>query len=66
MVSADNWYFIVAIVGVIVWGVRQEGRITVAEKATTDLKELIGSKLDDLSRRLGRIESALNGTLKGH
>lgn len=53
---------------VIVWNVRQEGRITNTNTRVDDLKEFIGEKFKDmdtgLDRRLSRIEKALNGHLK--
>lgn len=48
----------------IVWGVRLEGKVSLVDQKREDLKELINLRFDDMGRRLGRIEVALNGSLK--
>ena len=75
---------IVGVVGMgvlaIVWGIRQEGRITVASEVLRQrlsdndkyqtqrvdaLKELINTKFDGIDDRLERMERAMNGYLRG-
>jgi len=51
-------------VGVVVWGIRQEGRIHLQEQRVTDLKELINTRFDMTEQRLERIEKCLNGMLR--
>lgn len=62
------------IVGAVVFGVRQEGKINQQVQRVDDLKELINERFDglanvtktskeDLDRRLSRIERTLNGSL---
>lgn len=50
-------------VGLLGWAFGIEPRIRVIETRHLDLKELIGSKLDDIDRRLTRIERHMNGNL---
>jgi hypothetical protein len=54
----------------IVWSVRLEGKVNVAQQARDDLKEflkiLIDTQFADVSRRLDRIERSMNGTLLKH
>lgn len=45
------------------WAWRLESRMTVEEVARVAMKELIISKLEDIDRRLGRIERSMNGHL---
>jgi hypothetical protein len=52
------------VVAGLVWGLRLEGKVKVQEQYTTDLKELIITKLDGIDRRLIRIESSMNGKLR--
>lgn len=60
----------------VVWGVRQEGRITVLSQKVQDnddsheervdsLKELIEVKFDGVVDRLARIERGMNGYVGG-
>ena len=56
-------FTVTSVVAVTVWGVHQAGRISVLEQKQADAKELLESKLEEISRRLGRIEQALNGAL---
>lgn len=53
----------------IIWGVRLEGRVNMAEAhdqaVKEHLKELLDVKFDALTTRLERIERTLNGTLRG-
>ncbi len=49
----------------IIAAVRLEGRVNTEAQKQMDLKELINVKLDSIDQRLSRIESALNGTLRG-
>ena len=64
----------------IVWGIRQEGRITTSSEVlqqrladhdkyqtqrVDSLKELINAKFDDQSDRLGRIERAMGPYARG-
>lgn len=51
-------------IGGIAWGTSISTRLAVNEKAVTATKELTLSKLDEISRRLGRIETAMNGSLR--
>lgn len=62
------------VLGAVVFGVRQEGKINQQTQRVDDLKELINERFDglatvtknskeDLDRRLGRIERTLNGSL---
>lgn len=48
-------------IGGVVSHVRLEGRVNAAEQRHIDLKELIGSQLGDINRRLSRIERTHNG-----
>jgi len=41
-------------------------RVAVLDQKDTDLNTLINSRFDEVDRRLGRIENAMNGALKGH
>ena len=71
-------YSISILTAVGIWGLRLEGKVNstdqkieFSDEITTqrmaDLKELINTKFDDQSERLGRIERALNGSLnRGH
>lgn len=63
-----------AIIGAVVFGVRQEGKINQQTQRVDDLKELINERFDGLAqvtlvskegldRRLDRIEKSLNGHL---
>ena len=56
--------FLSQTIGVVVWGVRQEGRINVQEERLAALRDLINSRFDDADGRLERIERALNGRLR--
>lgn len=56
-------YITSVIIGALIWSVRLEGRITTGDQKTADVKELIGSQLLDISRRLDRIERGMNGHL---
>ena len=56
--------FVGQMIGAVVWGVRQEGRINVQEQRIADLKELINTRFDASDNRLDRIELCLNGRLK--
>lgn len=55
-----------AFIGALGWILQLGGRVTVLETQQPDLKELINSQFADVARRLGRIEKAMNGQLKGH
>ena len=56
-------FTVTSVLGATVWGVSQSGRISVLEQKQADGRELLESKLEEISRRLGRIEHALNGAL---
>ena len=45
--------------GVITWCFRINSRVAVLEAGKSDLKELIGTKFDEVNRRLERIEERL-------
>lgn len=60
----------------VVWGVRQEGRISTLDLKvdaneklqivkSDGLEKLINERFDDQSERLNRIERAMNGYLRG-
>lgn len=68
----DPLYIGLTLLGAIVWGVRQEGRINLNEAKITSMRELIEEKFEalaerssvlasNLDKRLERIERALNG-----
>lgn len=48
----------------LIWGLRLESRVNVAEQRHIDLRELIASQLGSIDQRLGRIEQAMNGALR--
>lgn len=50
--------------GGIGWGSSIATRVAVNERSTAATKELTLSKLEEISRRLARIEVAMNGHLK--
>jgi hypothetical protein len=52
--------------GMIGWVIQLGSRVSVAETRHEDLLELINTRFDEVSRRLDRIERAMNGALKGH
>ena len=56
--------FMAQTIGVVVWSVRQEGRINTQKQRIEDLKELINVRFDNSDERLERIERCLNGRLK--
>ena len=56
--------FFTQAVGVIVWSVRQEGKIKLQDQKIVDLKELINARFDASDTRLERIERSLNGSLR--
>ena len=41
-------------------------RVAVLDQKDVDLNILINSRFDEVERRLARIETAMNGALKGH
>lgn len=47
------------------WAAHLSSRVTVIETQRDDLTVLINTKFEEVNRRLGRIESAMNGHLKG-
>lgn len=47
-------------------GVALSNRVTAIETKQEDLPTLINAQFSDVSRRLDRIERAMNGALKGH
>lgn len=49
--------------GAVIWGVRQEGKISLQEAKIAGLKELINARFDSIDKRLDRIEVVLNGNL---
>lgn len=51
-------------IAILGWGLGIEPRIQVLKVKQEDLKELIINKFDDQSKRLDRIERALNGALR--
>lgn len=61
------YYISGTLVTMVVWAIRLEGRVKTQETLTAqrhaDIKELFGSKLDDIARRLSRIEVGMNGHL---
>lgn len=56
-------FTVTSVLGATVWGVSQSGRISVLEQRQADMKELIEVKLENIDKRLQRIEVALNGAL---
>ena len=55
-VGAIGWAFVTSL--------HTANRVAIVETQRLDLITLITSKFDDVSRRLGRIESAMNGHIK--
>jgi hypothetical protein len=55
-----------AFIGTLGWAVQLSSRVSQIETRHEDLLTLINSRFDEVSRRLDRIERAMNGTLKGH
>lgn len=49
--------------GIFGWAVQLGSRVTRLETQQPDLKELINTQFEDVSRRLDRIERAMNGSL---
>lgn len=47
-------------------GIAVSTRVSVIETRQEDLPDLINARFADVSRRLDRIERAMNGALKGH
>ena len=56
-------FTVTSVLATVMWGLSQSSRISVLEQKQVDTKELLESKLEEISRRLGRIELALNGAL---
>lgn len=48
----------------LVWALRLEGKVNVADQRGIDLKELIVVQLDSIDKRLSRIERSMNGKLR--
>lgn len=46
------------------WVNNIQSRVNVLEQQHDDLKELINTRFDDISRRLDRVERSLNGHLR--
>ena len=59
-----GFVFLVQTITIVVWGVRQEGRISIEAQKIIDLKELINTRFDASDTRLERIEKCLNGRLR--
>lgn len=59
-------FVIAQVIGGVVWGVNQKARIDVLDQATTDMEKLVNVQLASIDQRLGRIERALNGSLRAH
>lgn len=68
MVSQDAILGVVSIlsVGSIGWAFNLAQRLSVIETEYDGLKDLINVQFDGVNQRLGRIETAMNGSLKGH
>ena len=54
---------ITSVFGIIVWGLRLEGKQMTAEVHHNDLKELINTRFDSIDQRLDRVERSMNGFL---
>lgn len=52
-----------AFLAVVGWALHLSTRVSVLETQSEGLKELLEVKFDEVNRRLGRIERAMNGHL---
>lgn len=52
------------LIGIVVWGVRLEGKVNNQDQRYGDLKELINTQFDNVNGRLDRIERAMNGAIR--
>lgn len=56
--------------GTIAWAYNLGTKVSALEQANDDfkefMKELLDAKFEPINQRLSRIESAMNGHLKGH
>jgi hypothetical protein len=52
-----------AFAGCFAWFIHLGNRVTILETSEPAFKELMATKLDEVSRRLARIELAMNGHL---
>ena len=64
MLEAIVGFLGTAFLGVIGWILHLGTRVTVIETQYEGLKDLIEVKFDEVNRRLGRIEHAMNGHLR--
>lgn len=55
-----------AFLAVFGWAYTLSNRILVVETSYNGLEDLITSKFEEVNRRLERIETAMNGSIKGH
>lgn len=53
-----------SVCGVLVWALRLEGRVNLADQKYVDLLRLIDSKFDAVNDRLDRIDRSVNGSRK--
>lgn len=49
-------FFVTTVLGAIIWGLRLESKVNVAEQRHNDLRELISVRFDGVEQRLDRIE----------